>query len=184
MKNFHRDHPQFSQCGLNCMLCPMNLGGHCPGCGGGAGNQSCAIARCTIEQGIGDFCTQCGQFPCGRYKKMMDYDSFLPHSRMIRDLRRAEELGIEGYIAQLEERKVILNQLLDNWNDGRRKGFYCIAVYLLELNDLRCAFDEIKRGVPAEKSVKEKSITAVEILKKTAEANGITLKLNKTPKEK
>ena len=94
MKDFHRDHPQFSLCGLNCLLCPMNLGGYCPGCGGGAGNQSCAVARCALEQGGVEFCTQCGQFPCARYRKLLEYDSFIPHSRMVRDLERAGELGL------------------------------------------------------------------------------------------
>ena len=47
MKDFLRQEPLFSLCGLNCGLCTMHLGGHCPGCGGGAGNQSCSLARCS-----------------------------------------------------------------------------------------------------------------------------------------
>ncbi len=183
MKDFHRDHPQFSLCGLNCLLCPMNLGGYCPGCGGGAGNQSCAVARCALEQGGVEFCTQCGQFPCARYRKLLEYDSFIPHSRMVRDLERAGELGTEVYITQLKERRAILDQLLAGYNDGRRKSFYCLAVYLLEPDSLRRAFAEICGAVPADSSVKEKAITAVGILKKAAEADGVTLNVNKKPKE-
>lgn len=184
MKNFQRMYPQFSQCGLNCLLCPMHLGGYCPGCGGGEGNQSCAIARCALERETGEFCTRCGRFPCERYEKMQEYDSFLPHGQMIRDLKRAEELGIEVYINELTERRAILDKLLAGWNDGRRKSFYCLAVYLLELDDLRWAFAEIQAAVPADRPIKEKAITEVEILKKTAAESGITLKLNKKPKEK
>ena len=33
-ENYHREHPEFALCGLNCVLCPMHLGGYCPGCGG------------------------------------------------------------------------------------------------------------------------------------------------------
>ncbi len=40
MKDFTRTDLSFSLCGLNCGLCPMRLGGHCPGCGGGADNTS------------------------------------------------------------------------------------------------------------------------------------------------
>ena len=40
MKDFVREHPLFSLCGLNCALCPMQLGGHCPGCGGGEGQRA------------------------------------------------------------------------------------------------------------------------------------------------
>ena len=49
VKGFTRAETRFSLCGLNCALCSMHLGGYCPGCGGGAGNQSCAIARCSLE---------------------------------------------------------------------------------------------------------------------------------------
>ena len=51
MKDFLRQEPLFSLCGLNCGLCTMHLGGHCPGCGGGAGNQSCSLARCSLQHG-------------------------------------------------------------------------------------------------------------------------------------
>lgn len=49
MKNFKRNYPLFSLCGLNCGLCPMHLNNYCPGCGGGAGNQPCTIARCSLQ---------------------------------------------------------------------------------------------------------------------------------------
>lgn len=184
MKGFDRTEPRFSQCGLNCLLCSMHLGGYCPGCGGGRGNQSCAVARCAMERKTGGFCSGCGQFPCERIEKMAEYDSFVPHSRMVRDLKRAESMGIEAYIAQLEEKRAILNQLLVGWNDGRRKSFYCLAAYLLELEDLRGVFLELQAAVPADRPIKEKAITAVGILKKTAEVRGVILKLNKKPKEK
>ena len=40
MKGFQREDRMFSLCGLNCMLCPMQIGGYCPGCGGG---KSCHV---------------------------------------------------------------------------------------------------------------------------------------------
>ena len=59
MKDFTREHTEFSLCGLNCLLCPMQVGGYCPGCGGGPGNQSCAIARCSLDLGGHAFCSDC-----------------------------------------------------------------------------------------------------------------------------
>ena len=63
-------------------------------------------------------------------------------------------------------------------------GFYCTAVYLLETEDLRRAFEEMQAAVSADASVKEKAITAVSVLEETAQTRGIVLKLNKKPKEK
>lgn len=76
VKGFNRAEPLFSLCGLQCALCPMHLDGHCPGCGGGAGNQSCAIARCSLEQGGVAFCTQCARYPCEWYDGFDACDSF------------------------------------------------------------------------------------------------------------
>ena len=49
MRNYRRSDPAFSLCGLCCALCPMHrMERGCPGCGGGAGHQSCAVIRCAL----------------------------------------------------------------------------------------------------------------------------------------
>ena len=129
MKNFNREYTAFALCGLNCGLCPMyHMEKPCPGCGGGEGNQSCAIARCSLEHGGPAHCSQCGEFPCARYEGLTGYDSFLSHRNMLRDLKRAEEMGYAAYRAELEEKMEILRKLLLQYNDGRRKTFFCTAV--------------------------------------------------------
>ena len=42
MNEFKRENQLFSMYGLNCGLCTMRLGGHCPGCG--QGTRPCKIA--------------------------------------------------------------------------------------------------------------------------------------------
>jgi len=44
---------------------------------------------------------------------------------------------MDGYGKELNERMEILEFMLENYDDGRRKNFYCIAVNLLKLDDLR-----------------------------------------------
>lgn len=51
MKGFVRANQNVGLCGLSCGLCSMKMGGYCPGCGGGGGNQSCAMAKCSMERG-------------------------------------------------------------------------------------------------------------------------------------
>ena len=89
MKGFARKETRFSLCGLNCDLCSMHLGGYCPGCGGGAGNQSCAKARCSLEHGI-QFCWECPEYPCPHYKDFDDGDSFVPHRNRQQDIAQAQ----------------------------------------------------------------------------------------------
>ena len=181
-ENYHREHPEFALCGLNCVLCPMHLGGYCPGCGGGAGNQPCKRTRCARERGGIEFCWLCGEYPCKRYDGAAQYDSFLTHQAMFRDAARAREEGLAAYLKEVAERERLLHRLLDGCNDGRRKTLFCTAAALLSLPALREAVEgaEEARELP----LKERAAAAARLLQDAAEREGVSLKLRKKPKEK
>ncbi len=184
MKGFIREELRFSLCGLNCALCSMHLGGCCPGCGGGEGNQSCAIARCSLEHGGLQFCWDCPDYPCPNYRGFDEADSFVPHSRREQDIARARELGLEAYLAETEEKRSILAALLMDHNDGRRKALFTTAVYLLPLEELRSVTAVlVSRPELAEQPVKERAMDAAGLLQKAAERRGLSLKLNKKQKK-
>ena len=182
MKGFTRKEPMFSLCGLNCALCSMRVGGYCPGCGGGEGNQSCALARGSLEHGGLEFCADCAEYPCARYEGFDDADSFVPHSRRRADLERARELGFEAYMSELREKAALLSKLLEGYNDGRRKSMFCTAAYLLPLPDLRETLQAL-RALPAQ-DAKERAASAAALLQTSAAARGISLKLVKKPKSR
>ena len=60
------------------------------------------------------------------------------------DLERAKNIGIEQYNLEQQEKTQILSYLLSNYNDGRRKTFFCVAVNLLELSELQEAMKQIQ----------------------------------------
>lgn len=184
MKGFAREEPRFSLCGLNCVLCAMHLGGYCPGCGAGVGNQGCAIARCSLEHGGVKFCWECPEYPCPRYEGFDDTDSFVPHRNRTQDIAQAQELGLEAYLARTEEKRAILDALLERYNDGRRKTFFNTAVYLLPLEDLRSVMATLNsRPELVAQPVKERALAAVELFQAAADWRSISLKLNKKPKK-
>ena len=184
MKGFTRGETRFSLCGLNCALCSMSLGGYCPGCGGGAGNQSCALAKCSLEHVGVQFCWECPEYPCTRYDGFDDGDSFVPHRNRKQDIAQARAVGLEAYLAQLEEKRAILEKLLAHYNDGRRKTFFNKAVYLLSLEDLQAVMVALDiQPELAGRSIKERALAAVELLQEAADRRGISLKLNKKPKK-
>ena len=184
MKGFTRTETRFSLCGLNCALCSMHLGGYCPGCGGGAGNQSCALAKCSLKHGEVSFCWECPEYPCPRYDGFDDGDSFVPHSNRQQDIDMARALGLDAYLAQLEEKQTILERLLAHYNDGRRKTLFHTAVYLLPLEDLRSVMAAVNRQPElAERPIKERALAAVGLLQEAADRRGISLKLNKKSKK-
>lgn len=184
MKDFIRTQTRFSLCGLNCALCAMQLGGWCPGCGGGAGNQSCAIAKCSLQHGGVSFCWECPEYPCAHYDGFDDADSFVPHRSRTADIALARQVGLEEYLSRIEEKRTILNALLAGYNDGRRKTLFNTAVYLLPLADLRAVMTALNdRPELSEQPVKERALAAAALLQQAADRQGISLRLNKKSKK-
>lgn len=184
MKGFTRTETRFSLCGLDCALCSMRLGDYCPGCGGGAGNQSCALAKCSLEHGSVQFCWECPEYPCSRYEGFDDGDSFVPHRNRQQKIVQARELGLGVYLAQLEEKRAILEGLLSHYNDGRCKTFFNMAVYLLPLEDLRSVKASLdSRSELDEQPIKNRALAAVGLLQEAADRRGISLKFNKKPEK-
>lgn len=181
MKDFNRNDTLFSLCGLNCALCSMKLGGYCPGCGGGDGNQSCSIARCSLEHGKISYCYECDQYRCAQYEGIDDYDSFIPHRNRIQDIEKAKNLGIEAYHTELSEKAKILGHLLECCNDGRHKTFFCVAVNLLDISNIRSVVKKIEYEISPDMLAKEKAWIAAKHFETAAKQNGIILKLNKKP---
>lgn len=180
MKGFERRNQFLSLCGLNCGLCPMFLNKNCPGCGGGEGNQSCKIARCGMEHGNVEYCFQCREYPCKKYEDIDDFDSFITHRHRKIDLEKARQDGIEAYNMEQKEKAKILDILLASYNDGRKKTLFCIAVNLLEVQELHAILMQIQNSTMLERlSLKEKSALVAGLLEETAVKKGIELKLRK-----
>lgn len=185
MKNEQRSYPLFSACGLNCGLCPRyhtDGTSRCPGCGGKdffANRPSCGIVSCNRRHGI-EYCFQCDEYPCERYNKGYTADSFITYRNVRKDFDKARNTGIEAYQAELNEKVEILQELLNHYNDGRRKSFFCLAVNVLELQDIRQVMAQLKTETqPDEMSDKERAAMAVGLFEQLAGQKGIELKLKK-----
>lgn len=156
----------------------MKLGGHCGGCG--FGNQSCKIARCSLERGGMEYCFQCGEYPCARYGQIDRYDSFITHQHRLADLEKMQRIGTDAYSREQKEKIALLADLLDRYNDGRRKTLYCLAVNLLETEEVKHAIKETEsRPELAEGSLKERADHLAGSLRQMAEQKGIQLRLRK-----
>ena len=171
LKDFIRDNLWFSLCGLNCGLCPMKLDSYCPGCGGGEGNQSCKIAKCSIQHGKIEYCNQC-----------QEYDISITHRNWKQDFEKMKGMGVEAYNYGQMQKLEILKLLLEGYNDGRRKSFFCLAVNLLDLEDLKTVVGHLVEEKQLESfTLKEKSAFAVKQLQSIAEQRGVVLKWNRKP---
>ena len=181
MESYVRTYPDFSLCGLNCALCPRHHTqgpSRCPGCGGPRFSElhpSCPIIRCSRTQGNVEFCHACDIYPCERYEGTPSHDSFISYSTRLDDQKQAASEGLDTYLARLAERKTILEHLLHTCDDGRRKGFYCLAANLLQLENLREVTDAVEKLDL--KTTAERAAAMVIALQEQATAQGIMLKL-------
>ena len=90
--------------------------------------------------------------------------------------------SMDAYSKELNEKIAMLETLLSNYDDGRRKGFFCIALNLLGLQDVKQALKQIELESCSEQSIKERAVIAVRLLQSVADEQGISLKLRKNVK--
>jgi hypothetical protein len=186
MQEYKREYPLFSLCGLNCGLCPRyhtDGKSKCPGCGGKdfySIHPTCAVVTCSKKHGNIEYCFECSCYPCERYNKQNNKDSFITYKNRKSDIERARKYGIDKYKAELNEKVEILNILITNYNDGKRKNFYCTAVNLFKLKDLRNILDEFTKEINLKDiTEKEKIELMVSIFKDKAEKEKIEIELRK-----
>ncbi len=80
---------------------------------------------------------------------------------------------------QQKERMRALETMIENFNDGRSRSFFCRAAALLDLTTLTSSLDEATRNLKADPKkqtdVKNKAKTLKAILNKNAFKEGVEL---------
>jgi len=94
-------------------------------------------------------------------------------------MEKAKRIGMDAYKAGLDEKIGIVERLLKNYDDGRHKGFICLAVNLLDLQDVKAVMARVADEANPDMSLKEKAKAAARLFDETARQRGILLKLRK-----
>ncbi len=127
-----------------------------------------------------EYCCQCREYPCEKYEHIDDFDSFITHRNRRGDLEKVRQFGAEVYITEQMEKIKILDILLSGYNDGRKKTLFCVAVNLLNLQELKEALREIESRPDVETlTLKEKSAFAAGVLSEIASRRKVDLKLHR-----
>ena len=184
-----KKYPTVACCGLDCGLCPMYYTkgpSKCPGCcGPGFINKhpSCSIITCCVKKSNFETCAECSEYPCSKINKWDKYDSFISHEVSLSNLELIKEKGIEQFLTQQKRRIELLETMLEQFNEGRSKSFYCIATALLPIDDLEKDLKESKRQIKEEeidaKDLKAKSKVLRDNFTKLANSKSIELKLKR-----
>lgn len=184
-----KNHTTIACCGLDCGLCPTYYTrgpSRCPGCCGTDffnKHPSCSIITCCVKKYNFETCAECREFPCIKINKWDKYDSFISHRVSLSNLGFIKEKGIDEFLVQQQKRINLLEIMLENFNEGRSKSFYCIATALLPIEDLKNALEETNKQINDEeidmKDLKAKSKILRKNLTKMAEDKSIELKLRR-----
>lgn len=94
-----------------------------------------------------------------------------------------KQIGSEAYGKEQQEKVSILNELLEQYNDGRKKTLYSMAVNLLDLEVLQYVMSILRGYSEQNIDTKVKAAYATELLLEKANNAGVELKLRKKPKK-
>jgi len=185
MATFTRAEPFYSLCGLHCCLCPrFHTDGvsRCPGCGGPGFSEThptCAVATCNARHDAVEFCFQCSAYPCERYAAPSPVDSFVSYLGVLDNFAAAKR-DLPTYLCGLRKRHAYLLDLIANYNDGRSKGLYCVAMNNLPLDAIEDCMDRVKADRElTTMDPKARAGWVAAILREAGERLGIPLALRK-----
>ena len=192
-------YPTLGCCGLDCGLCPRYYtvgSSRCPGCCDADffdKHPSCSFITCCVKRKNLEVCAECNEFPCSKFDGWIEvrkdvYDSFLTHRRAIPNLKFIKEHGIEKFLEQQKKRIRLLELMLEHFNEGKSKSFYCIAAALLSITDLEESLKRSAQKIVTAKIGAADFKTRSQILKESlnyfAAGEGMELKLRKNVKTK
>jgi hypothetical protein len=181
-----KKYPVISACGLDCGLCPAyhrETPSRCPGCCGQGfweKSQGCGFVTCCVKKRGLEVCAQCVEFEfCPRVIKLLKqaekFDSLLSYQTIAGNFTFIREYGIEPWVKGAEEKIAFLDWLLDNYNDGRSKGLYCLSVQLLPIDQMKKAMAD--NQIDSQPDIRNKAKLIKKAFNSLASASGIELKL-------
>jgi len=81
------------------------------------------------------------------------------------NLNFIKEHGIEKFAEQQKKRIKLLETMIENFNDGRSRSFYCKATALLDLISLEDSLDKAIQKIRSENIKPDNTKTKAKILK-------------------
>jgi len=180
-------------CGLYCGLCPRfqsKAPSRCLSCHLGEQHSYCSVYRCCVTKRGLFTCADCEEYPCERLLRVLgveeSLDSFISHKPALPNLDRIREVGLETYLGERKERRLLVEHLLANYNEGRSMSFFCAASALMPPDLIRQAIAEMERMLTDNQVIgsdlKAKAKAMRSSIQELASQAGIDLKLRKKPK--
>jgi len=172
-----KKYPSIGVCGLDCGLCPRHYTdgpSKCPGCDGidfQLKHPSCSFITCCVKKKGLEVCGECAEFPCLKIKRSDEYDkvpdssSYPTYKKVLPNLIFIKENGIEKFMEQQMKRIEILEKMLENYDDGRSRSFFCRAANTMDISILEHSLEQAESIIKKENIEPEDKKSRAKILK-------------------
>jgi len=112
----------------------------------------CGVYRCVTKRGYLT-CAECPEYPCTRLKRALkiddELDSFLSHRVALDNLDNIRKFGMDSFLSEQRERRLLARRLIEDYNAGRSMTLYCTACTLLPTRVIGQAIDRVERQTSA-----------------------------------
>jgi len=96
-------------------------------------------------------CAECPEYPCTRLKRALkiddELDSFLSHRVALDNLDNIRKFGMDSFLSEQRERRLLARRLIEDYNAGRSMTLYCTACTLLPTRVITQAIDRVEKQV-------------------------------------
>jgi hypothetical protein len=176
-KNLIKKYPSIGVCGLDCGLCPRYYtvgSSRCPGCGGNeffSRHPSCSFITCCVKKKNLEVCAECMGFPCSKFKRDEEYQQLKESSsypsckKVMWNLNFIKTYGIGKFMEQQECRIKLLETMIENFDDGRSRSFFCKAAALHEVAILSSSIEKATRKINTDNINRNDTKTKAKIFK-------------------
>ncbi len=143
----------------------------------------CPFITCALKKKGIEFCWDCKESAtCAKWKKHRDAgkkrDSFKCYQKLEDDIAFIQKKGVDTFQKSQKAREQLLKEMLQEFNEGRSKSYYCIAATVLEIEELKEVLDREKSGSYG-LNVKERSGLLHFLLDEVAAEKNYSLKIRK-----
>jgi hypothetical protein len=143
----------------------------------------CPFITCAVKRKGIEFCWNCGEKgTCEKWKKHRDAgkmkDSFKCYQKLEDDIAFIPKKSVVEFERSQQVREGLLQVMLQEFNEGRSKSYFCIAATILEIAELKEALDKATKGSEG-LALKERSKFLHSMLDDIAARKHYNLKLRK-----
>ena len=177
-KHSKKKYPTIGVCGLDCGLCPRFYTegpSRCPGCAGPDffnKHPSCSFITCCVRNKNLEVCSECSEFPCVKFKSAEEYNrvkensSYPSSKKILSNLFFIKDHGIKKFIEGQKKRIRLLEIMLDKFNDGRSRSFFCRSALFYDIIALTNALKKAEVIIKAAKIKQTDMKSKANILRK------------------